>query len=81
MCSVLFYYLTFLFNVECRIQCVSLLCPCNALHMFALQTVEIPDKPPAVVRLPQHLDHRADGHGNFIILFRGVAPHGTIKDT
>lgn len=51
------------------------------LAMFALWTVEIPDKPPAVISLLQHLDHRADGHRNFIFLFSVVGPHGTVKDT
>lgn len=50
-------------------------------HVCFALTVVIPDKPPAVIRLPQHLNHRADGHRNFIVIFSGVAPHGTIKDT
>lgn len=39
--------------------------------LFAVQTdkiIGIPDEPPAIVRLSQHLHHRADGHRHLIIL-------------
>lgn len=53
----------------------------SLIHIHAFCFISIPDKPPAVVRLPQHLDHRADGHRNFIFFFSAVALHSTVKDT
>lgn len=41
-------------------------------HLFSIAVltirIGIPDKPPAIVRLPQHLDHRANVHRHLVIL-------------
>lgn len=50
--------------------------------LFAIKTDKIsgiPDEPPAVVRLPQHLHHGSNGHRHLIIFLSGVASHSAIE--